>query len=132
MTFGAIASLGINLVLALLLALTLVYLFRLHRAMAAVRDGQGELQAMIGKLGDATERAQTSMHQLRAAAKETAEILRERTHSGRQIADDLGIALAAGERLVARLDNGLAAARNMPERLPAQRDSAATRLKGVR
>jgi Domain of unknown function (DUF6468) len=130
MTLTGAIGLGINVALVVLLSLTLIYLWRLHRAMAAVRDGQGALQQMIVRLNEATERAQDAMHQMRAAATETSDVLRLRTEAGRRLAEDLGIAIGAGERLTGRLEQGLASSR--ASSAPVRSDTVITKLKGVR
>lgn len=132
MTLSVLVGLGINGALAVLLSVTLVFLWRLHKAMEAVRGNQGELQALLNRLNEATERAQTALHQLRAAATETADVLRLRTDAGRRVADDLEIALGAGERLVGRMEQRLNAGREPRPAAAAPADAVVTKLKGVR
>ena len=79
-------SIGLNLLLATLLGLTLWLGWRLNRRLTALRDGQSQFAAAIADLDRAAARAERGLAQLRAAGDETLELLSGRVEKGRELA----------------------------------------------
>jgi Domain of unknown function (DUF6468) len=82
-------SIGLNLLLATLLGLTLWLGWRLNRRLTALRDGQAQFAAAVADLDRAAARAERGLTQLRAAGDETLELLSGRVEKGRELATRL-------------------------------------------
>jgi hypothetical protein len=82
-------SIGLNLLLATLLGLTLWLGWRLNRRLTALRDGQSQFAAAVADLDRAAARAERGLAQLRAAGDETLELLSGRVEKGRELATRL-------------------------------------------
>jgi len=82
-------SIGLNLLLATLLGLTLWLGWRLNRRLTALRDGQAQFAAAVADLDRAAARAERGLAQLRAAGDETLELLSGRVEKGRELAGRL-------------------------------------------
>jgi len=79
-------SIGLNLLLATLLGLTLWVGWRLNRRLTALRDGQAQFAAAVADLDRAAARAERGLADLRAAGDETLELLSGRVEKGRELA----------------------------------------------
>ena len=121
-------SMGLELLLSVLLAATLVYCIVLERRLASVRKGQDGLKKMIGELNGAIAGAGASLRALKSAAADAAETLDDRLKRARALADELSLITNSGERIAQRFDRtGPAApAANLPS------GSVMNRLKAVR
>jgi hypothetical protein len=82
-------SIGLNLLLAALLGLTLWVGWRLNRRLTALRDGQAQFAAAVADLDRAAARAERGLAELRAAGDETLELLSGRVEKGRELASRL-------------------------------------------
>jgi len=102
-------SIGLNLLLAVLLGLTLWLGLRLNRRLVALRDGHAQFAAAVADLDRAAARAERGLAEIRAAGDETLELLSSRIEKGRELAARL-------ERLgdVARATLDRAAAQSEP------------------
>lgn len=116
--------------LALLLALTLVYCVILERRLAAVRKGQEGLKRTIGELNMAIAGAGASLRALKSAAGEAAHTLDERLKRARLHIDELSVLTASGERIASRMEGAAATpriAREIPD-MPLPSTSILSRL----
>ncbi|MFZ5608531.1 MAG: DUF6468 domain-containing protein [Pseudomonadota bacterium] len=95
-------------VLGLLLLAMIVSAWRLERRLKSVRAGKEELQALIEGLNKATERAQASIVEMRAAAKQFEGTWEGSVGKARALADELALITHAGENLANRLEQRLA------------------------
>ncbi len=91
-------GLVLDALVAVLLVATMVFCFLLNRRLAALRDGHAEMRELIDALGRATERAQASVAQLKAAAREAGSDLGARLDRARAVGQDLARLVAAAER----------------------------------
>jgi hypothetical protein len=82
---------AIEIVLALMLAVCLVYFWRLDRKLQALRSGQDGALAAAGELAQATAQAEAAVRALRATASETGRDLQARINDARATADRLGL-----------------------------------------
>lgn len=121
-------STGLELLLSVLLAATLVYCIVLERRLTAVRKGQNGLKKMIGELNAAIAGAGASLRALKATAADAAETLDDRLRRARALADELSLLTNSGERIAQRFDRAAAPAREPA--LPS--GSVMNRLKAVR
>jgi hypothetical protein len=96
---------AIEIVLALMLAVCLVYFWRLDRKLQALRSGQDGALAAATELAQATAQAEAAVRALRATAQETGRDLQARINDARATADRLGLGagrLRSGADLAAR------------------------------
>jgi hypothetical protein len=96
---------AIEIVLALMLAVCLVYFWRLDRKLQALRSGQDGALAAAAELAQATAQAEAAVRALRATASETGRDLQARINDARATADRLGLGagrLRSGADLSAR------------------------------
>ncbi|GAB4138200.1 MAG: hypothetical protein Tsb0016_03950 [Sphingomonadales bacterium] len=100
----------VSLTLGVLLVAMIVSAVRLSRRLDALRDGNGEMRALIESLNAATERAHAGISQLRTASQETHEKLQGETKKARALADELALMTSAGDDLANRLEARLTAA----------------------
>jgi ABC-type transporter Mla subunit MlaD len=123
----AMLSVGLELLLSILLAATLVYCIVLERRLASVRKGQDGLKKMIGELNGAITNAGASLRALKMAAGEAAETLDERLKRARTLSDELSLLTNSGERIAQRFDRAVPQASS-----PLPSGSVMNRLKAVR
>jgi len=121
-------SMGLELLLSILLAATLVYCIVLERRLAAVRKGQDGLKRIIGDLNGAIAGAGASIRALKSAAADAADTLDERLKRARALSDELSLITNSGERIAQRFDRA-APAQELPSGSVMNRLSA---LKAVR
>lgn len=100
-------STGLELLLSVLLAATLVYCIVLERRLAAVRKGQDGLKRMIGELNGAIAGAGASLRALKSAAADAADTLDERLKRARALSDELSLLTSSGERIAQRIDRAV-------------------------
>ncbi len=127
-TLQMMLSMGLELLLSVLLAATLVYCIVLERRLASVRKGQDGLKKMIGELNGAIAGAGTSLRALKMAAADAAETLDDRLKRARALSDELSLITNSGERIAQRFDRAVpvSPATNLPS------GSVMNRLKAVR
>ena len=121
-------STGLELLLSVLLAATLVYCIVLERRLASVRKGQDGLKRMIGELNGAIAGAGASIRALKSTAADAAETLDERLKRARALSDELSLITNSGERIAQRFDRTVppTPSRELPS------GSVMNRLKAVR
>ena len=96
-------SLILEVVVAGLLVVTAAYCFVLDRRLRALRTGQDGLKAVIEGLDAATERAQTSILQLKVVGEQTSKKLDEDIAKARILADELSVMIESGDNIADRL-----------------------------
>jgi hypothetical protein len=101
-------SLIVELALSALLLCTIVYCAILERKLSALRSGQDGLKQTIAQLNESIVAAGSSMRMLKSTAAGAADALDERIARGRNIADELSILTASGERIAERMDRNAA------------------------
>ena len=100
-------SMGLELLLSVLLAATLIYCIVLERRLAAMRKGQDGLKKLLGELNGAIAGAGASIRALKNAAGEAAETLDERLRRARALSDELSLLTNSGERIAQRFDRAV-------------------------
>lgn len=106
-TLQDMLSMGLEVLLSVLLAATLIYCVLLERRLASVRRGQEGLKRMIGELNGAIAGAGASIRALKSAAGEAAETLDERLKRARALSDELSLITNSGERIAQRFDRAV-------------------------
>ena len=126
-------SLAMNLLLAGLLVLTLMYGWRLSRQLKALKDSHAGFADAVGDLDRAAQRAETGLVELRATTDEAVDLLIGRIDKARELADRLEKltqrAESAAERVSAAAPRATAAAapvRSIFERPRTARTAAPT------
>ena len=82
----SIVGLGLNLLLAALLAAALAMGWRLNRRLKALRDSHEGFAVAVADLNTAAARAEQGLADLRAATDEAVDILGDRIEKGRTLA----------------------------------------------
>ena len=99
-----------------------VMCWRVDRRLKALRDGQDGLKETVSALNDAVDRARAGLAALDRASKETGEVLEQRTHEARALADELRLLTSAGETRLDRFDR--ARRPQAASELPREREGA--------
>lgn len=97
--------------IALLLVLTLGVGVRLHLALRALRRDNTDLEALIGAMDGATERAREALEGLKRTAGEAAERLVADVEKAQRLHDDLRFLCDRGERVADGLAGQIQASR---------------------
>lgn len=97
----------LEVLLAVLLALTVGYCFVLDRKLRALRQAQGSFESLLAEFTRATERAESSVTALRRACGELAAELDEKLETGRTLNDELTTITQSGNALADRIESGL-------------------------
>jgi hypothetical protein len=101
-------SLIIDVVVAVLLIVTIVYAISLNKRLGMLRRDRGELEKLAQKFTLSTERANESLGQLHA----TAEVLQHQIDTAQALRDDLAFLLERGEKAADRLEDTIRASRS--------------------
>ncbi len=84
-------ALGLEIVLALMLAGCLFCFWRLDRKLSALRNGQDGVRAAAAELVQATAQAESAVRAMRMSAQEAGRDLQQRINDARATADRLGL-----------------------------------------
>lgn len=121
MTAGVV-SLLFDAVIVVLLVATIAWAVVLNRKLRVLRGSRDELDRLVARLIEATDRAQSGLDALRIAAETVGETLHTKTGTARAAIDELAYLVERGGDLARRLDDSITAGRSL--RPPAR--SAAT------
>jgi outer membrane murein-binding lipoprotein Lpp len=124
-------SLLVELALAALLGVTVIYCALLERKLKVLRSDQDGLKTTIVELSNAISAAGASMRALKSAAAEASQTLETQISRARGLIDELALVNASGERLATRIEGGITGATS---RAPgfAQPQVLASRLESLR
>lgn len=138
MTSSVNLGMAIEVVVAVLLVLTIVYCAILNRRLTRLRADEEVLRATISELLTATEIAERAILGLKSTASECERSLGGRMLAAETLLGDLDQRLSAGNEIVKRIGAIVGAARTgavtpMPEVVPepVARESAARNLKAA-
>jgi len=101
----------LEVLLAVLLAVTAGYCWMLHRRLGELRGAQAQMRKMLDDFGHATEQANAGILALKRASAEAGGALQERVNAARALADELTVVTQSGAALAERLDRGMTATR---------------------
>lgn len=104
-------SIVLELLTAVLLAATIVACFALHRRVAVLREAQAEMAKAIEGFNLATARAEAGILSMRQASEEAGVALQKQIDRARAVAEDLGVAVRTGDRIVNRIGQAAEAGR---------------------
>lgn len=106
-----ILGIVLDIVVALMLAAAIGYAYVLERRLRALRTDRAELEALVGRLAEATVRAEAGVAGLRVAADEAGGDLQQRIERAQSLRDDLGYMLDRGVEIADRLEKAVRAGR---------------------
>ncbi len=110
---------GLELVLVVLLAVTLVHAIRLERALKLLRTDRAALGDAIAGFDDSARQAEAGIGRLHSASAESAQRLTESLEKGASLNDDLAFLIQRGETLADRLDALVRIGRPIAQAAPA-------------
>lgn len=87
-----------------LLAASLIYAWRLQRALRGLKQDQAALDALLARFGSSTSAAQSGIDTLRALTDTAAAQMVRQTELGHALKDDLAVLIDRGDRLADRLE----------------------------
>ncbi len=104
-------AMAADLLIAVLLVATILTCLRLSRRMAAMKSDETAMRATIGELMIATDAAERAISGLRLVVGEGDRDVSERLRAAERCASDLNARVAAGEGVIARLEQIASASR---------------------
>ena len=104
-------SILLDVLIAGLLAATIFYAVVLNRKLGELRNNKAEMEAMVNRLVQTTERAEHGLAELRAAAHDKGEELSQKVADAKALSDDLGFLVDKGTSLADRMERQIGAAR---------------------
>lgn len=121
-------GLALDVLVAVLLAVTIVYAAMLNRRLGRLREGRAELEAMVKHFNDAASRAEASIRGLKAAANQAAENLRRPVEDAERLHEELGLLVKRADVLAEQLSDGVSRSRRdaaIPTAAPSSRATRA-------
>ncbi len=97
----------LDVLLAVLLALTIGYCFVLERKLRTLRQAQGRFESLLGDFSKATARAETSIDALREASTDICQDLDLKLQSAQSLRDELAVITESGNSIAGRLEESL-------------------------
>ncbi len=110
MTAG-LATMLINAVIIVLLAITIGYCWLLNRRIKILQDSKGELAILLKHFDDSTQRASESIVGLQVASKKIGENIQHRIDKANYLLDDLAFMIEKGNKLANQMEAGFAVGR---------------------
>ncbi len=101
-------ALILDVLVAVLLVVTIIYAVMLNRRLARLRNDKDELQALARTFGESTQRADESISRLR----QTADALDQRIEKAQALRDDLVFLMDRGGSVADRLEGSVRQARD--------------------
>jgi hypothetical protein len=106
-------SVLLDVLIAGLLAATIFYAVVLNRKLGELRNNKAEMEAMVNRLVQTTERAEHGLAELKAAAHDKGEELSHKVSDAKALSDDLGFLVDKGTSLADRMERQIGAARKV-------------------
>ena len=96
-------SIALDVALVAMLAGAIFYAVRLNRAIVALREGKGELTALVGRFDDAAAHAERSIAKLGQATAEQGKTLDAAIAEAQALRDELAFMLERGDTVADRI-----------------------------
>ncbi len=103
MTAG-LATMLINAVIIVLLAITIGYCWLLNRRIKVLQDSKGELAKLLKHFDESTQRASESIVGLQVASKKIGENIQHRMDKANYVLDDLSFMIEKGNKLANQME----------------------------
>jgi len=110
-------ELTLNIAIIVLLLVTIVYVWRLNRNLAVLRQNRESLFNLAQTLNDASAKASDAVGSLKKAAAETAESLTQVVDEAKKAKEDLSFLNEKADTLSVRLENATYASQTTQSRL---------------
>lgn len=107
-------ELGLNIVIAVLLGITIVYAFLLNKRLQALRADKEEMERLLRRFYDAIQAADSGIKNLKSASEGLSKDLGDRVDKARALRDEMAFMLERGELLATQLESSISSSR--PER----------------
>jgi len=104
-------KLVLDVIVAALLVVTIVYLWMLSQRLSQLRSNRDDLAKVVMSFNDATARAEAGIPKLRKAAEETGQALQERVEKAQSLRDDLAFMIERADAMADRLEEAVRVAR---------------------
>ncbi len=114
---GSLIGIGIEIVVAILLLVTIFYCVNLNRKLQRLRSDETDMKAMVGELIEATEHAEGAIKTLKASAADWDQALGKRILKAEKLAGQLEALTAEMETRSGELGEINAASENVLDRL---------------
>lgn len=100
-------NLALDVLLVVLLTATVIYCFVLNRRLGQLRNAQGDMAAMVRSFDESTERARSSIDELKHTAGAVGLELEGRIGKARDMLDELNLVTTSGERVADRIEKSI-------------------------
>ncbi|MDF1721311.1 MAG: DUF6468 domain-containing protein [Minwuia sp.] len=100
-------NLLLDVLLVVLLTATVIYCFVLNRRLGQLRNAQGEMANLVRSFDQSTERARSSIDELKQTAGAVGLELEGRVGKARAMLDELQLVTTSGERVADRIEKGV-------------------------
>ncbi len=118
-------NLLLDVLLVVLLTATVVYCFMLNRRLGQLRNAQGDMAALVQSFDQSTERARSSIDELKATAGAVGLELEARVAKARDMLDELQLVTTSGERVAERIEKGVDSRKGAASAQPAPAEKPA-------
>lgn len=102
---------ALDVVVALLLAATIIYAAVLNRKLATLRNTKHEMENLVNRLVESTGQAETALAELKAAASESGQRLDIQVKQAQDLSNDLNFLVEKATGLADRLEGQIGQAR---------------------
>ena len=106
-------SLTFEIVVAILLAVMIVSAIKLNRRIVGLRQREGQLQDMIVRFNQASERAEASAATLKAVGTDAEKSLRATVGKAQALRDDLVFMIDRGDAVAGQVERSITMARSL-------------------
>lgn len=108
---AGLATMLINAVIIVLLAITIGYCWLLNRRIKVLQDSRGELAQLLKHFDDSTQRASESIVGLQTASKRIGENIQHRIDKANYLLDDLAFMIEKGSKITNQMEASFAVGR---------------------
>lgn len=107
-----LVNLLIDVSVAALLLMVIIYCKKLSRSIHVLQDSKGEMAKLFAEFDQSIDAAQASVKELREATSKSESILGEKLETANSLADDLAFMIERGNKTADQIENGLKGGRN--------------------
>jgi hypothetical protein len=107
----SLLSLGLDIVIAVLLCVTIVYAYMLNKRLQALRADREEMESLMRKFYDATSKADASIKGLKQTSEIMGGELQEKVDKARALRDEITFMLERGDLLANQLEGAISSSR---------------------
>jgi len=122
---SVIVKLMLDVLVASLLVITILYCWQLNRRIRILQDSKGELAKLIKHFDESTARASESIIALQTASKKIGENIQTRIDKAKYLVDDLSFMIEKGNKIADQMETGLSAHRRAAAATPPSTKSSA-------